>query len=270
MTSYSEILYEVEDPVATITFNRPDRLNAVTETLDRELKDAIQDAVADARVVGILITGAGRGFCSGAEMGLLADNAASGGDLAEKVEFPMTYSFLNRLPKPVIAVVNGACAGMGMAIAACSDLRFASDTASFTSVFAQRGLIAEMGLSWTLPRLVGVGRALDILMSSRRIDAAEALRMGLVDQVHPPAEVLEKAKAYVRDLAATTSPASLAVIKAQVYADLEGGLIAAEEKAIAQMMASFRRPDLNEGVNAYMEKRPANFPRLTGEVADAD
>jgi len=266
MTGYTEILYDVDDPSAVITFNRPDQMNGMTETMDREVKHAIAAAVADPRVVAIVLTGAGKGFCTGADMSLLAGSAAGDVDLEQLVQFPLTYSFLHAVPKPIISVVNGATAGMGLAIMTNSDLRFASDEASFTTVFARRGLIAEMGLSWSLPRLIGLGPALDLLLSSRKVAAPEALSLKLVDRVWPAAELLAQAKAYVKAMADSVAPRSMAVIKAQVYRDMTTSLDDAEKHAIARMYESFRQGDMKEGVSSFLERRPPAFARLRGAL----
>jgi len=195
---YEEIIYEVEDPVATITINRPERLNALTARTQVEIKHAMIAAERDERVVGIILTGAGRAFSAGADMRSLAEIAErravdQDGTLAHPEaecrgrevdpEFRVTWSFIPSLKKPVIAAVNGPCAGMSTAIATMCDLRFAAHSAVFTTSFSQRGLVAEHGLSWILPRLIGPAKALDLLWSARRVDAQEAERLGLVDRV---------------------------------------------------------------------------------------
>ena len=195
---YEEIIYEVVDPVATITINRPERLNALTARTQVEIKHAMIAAERDGRVVGIILTGAGRAFSAGADMRSLAEIAERRAvDQDETLaqleaecrgrevdpEFRVTWSFIPSLKKPVIAAVNGPCAGMSTAIATMCDLRFASDSAVFTTSFSQRGLVAEHGLSWILPRLIGPAKALDLLWSARRVDAQEAERLGLVDRV---------------------------------------------------------------------------------------
>src|SRR5207249_3174812 len=202
---YEEIIYEVEEPVATITINRPARLNALTARTQVEIKHAMIAAERDERAVGIILTGAGRAFSAGADMRSLAEiaerravdqddtlahlEAESRGREVDP-EFRVTWSFIPSLKKPVIAAVNGPCAGMSTAIATMCDLRFASDSAVFTTSFSQRGLVAEHGLSWILPRLIGPAKALDMLWSARRVDAQEAERLGLVDRVVPGDELL--------------------------------------------------------------------------------
>ena len=200
---YSEILYEVADPVAIITLNRPQALNAWTNRMSAEVKHAFAQAEADDRVVVIVLTGAGRGFCAGADLmvlqslseggaagGVSDELAADPGDAGMGASFRGTYSYPMSIAKPVIAAINGACAGMAVPISLYCDLRFASDRAVFTTAFSKRGLIAEWGISWILTRLVGHANALDLLFSSRKCDAHEAERMGLVNKVLPHDELL--------------------------------------------------------------------------------
>jgi enoyl-CoA hydratase/carnithine racemase len=271
---YQELRYEVEDPVATITFDRPDRLNAMTNRMTDELKHAVAQAEADERALAIVITGAGRGFCAGADLqglkaigegrgyGEGANLAASPGDPDMGSNFAGPYAYLFSVRKPVIAAVNGPCAGLGFAVMCFADLRFASDRAVFSTAFSRRGLIAEWGIGWTLPRLVGHSVALDLLFSARRIDAAEAERVGLVNKTLPHDELLPFVRAYVKDLADNVSPTSMAVIKRQVYTRLEAELGPSLEESIRLMSESFRRPDFPEGVSSYLEKRPPKFPRI--------
>jgi enoyl-CoA hydratase/carnithine racemase len=284
MTSYEEILYQVEDPVATITLNRPSVLNAWTDQMGFEVRHAVSQAEADARVVGIVLTGAGRGFCAGADMKRLS--AISSGN--RRVETPAddliaepgdpsfgddlhlgTYAYLLSVPKPVIAAINGPVAGMAVPIVLACDLRFMAAEAVLMTAFAQRGLVAEWGISWLLPRLVGPAVALDLLFSSRKVSGTEAAGLGLVNAALPAAEVLPHAQQYVRDLAATSSPASMAIMKRQVYQQMHAGLLAAEREARDLMMASFSRPDFREGVSSFLERRPPQFERLAGQAAAA-
>jgi enoyl-CoA hydratase/carnithine racemase len=261
----SDILYDVDDPVATIRLNRPDKLNAFTYPMLRRLRAAVDAATEDARVVGIVITGEGRGFCAGLDGAALEESsrAGSAGRPAEVAgEWPGLVSYLLRVPKPVIAAVNGPAAGGGFVLAALSDVRFASTAASFTTVFSKRGLIAEHGTSWILPRLVGAGRALELLWSSRKVSAEEALRLGLVEFVTAPEELLARAQAFVRELAANVSPGSLRETKRLVYDHLGMGAEAALRDADAAQWRALDRPDALEGVRSYLEKRPPRFARI--------
>ena len=273
--AYSEILYDVSERVATVTLNRPDKLNAWTQVMEKEVQEAMLAADRDDNVRVIVLTGAGRGFCAGADMGSLDSMAKTGDPLAAvnrlrekfvgpKIEgarpdFQKTYSYFLALSKPVIGAVNGAAAGLGMVIALYCDLRFASDKAKFSTAFARRGLIAEYGMSWLLPRLVGVSNALDLLYSSRLVEAAEAERMGLVNRVIPIEQFEAEVRKYAVELASSCSPRSLKVIKRQVYNALLTSLDEAVEVANEEMIASLQCEDFKEGVAHFLAKRPPNF-----------
>ncbi len=261
-----EILYEVADPVATIRLNRPERLNALTHPMLRAFREAVDEAANDRRVVGLVVTGQGRGFCAGLDASVLAETSRRGSSArgAEPApgELPGLFSYLLHVPKPVVAAVNGPAAGGGLVLAAMSDVRFASRDASFTTVFSKRGLIAEHGTSWILPRLLGAGRALELLWSSRKLGAEEAQRIGLVEFVTEPAELVERAQAFVRDLAANVSPASLADTKRLVYRHLGVGYEPALREADTVQWQALDRPDALEGAQSYLEKRPPRFARL--------
>jgi enoyl-CoA hydratase/carnithine racemase len=272
---YKEILYDVSDPVATITLNRPDRLNAWTDRMAAEVRHAVAQAEQDPSVVAIVITGAGRGFCAGADLKTLQQISAGGGigsgpqgldanpgDPEMGEDFRGTYTYLLSVRKPVIAALNGPVAGMAVPIACACDLRFASDRAVFTVAFSKRGLIAEWGSSWLLPRLVGPSHALDLLWSSRKVDAQEALRIGLVNRVVPHDELLPTVRKYVEELAAECSPTSLAIMKRQVWQQLTRTLGPSEKEAVKLMVESFDRPDFKEGVTSFLEKRPPKFRRV--------
>ena len=281
---YQEIRYEVADPVATITLNRPAVLNAWTDRMGFEVRHAVSQAESDPRVVGIVITGAGRGFCAGADMTRLS--AISSGDLSSQVpagdldadpgdpDFGDdlhlgTYTYLMSVPKPVIAAINGPVAGMGVPIVLACDLRFMAEDAVLMTAFAQRGLVAEWGISWMLPRLAGPAVALDLLFSSRKISGTEAAAMRVVNAALPQAEVLPHAQQYVRDLAATSSPASMAIMKRQVYQQMHAGLLAAEREARALMIESFARNDFREGVASFTQRRAPQFERLPSRGTSA-
>jgi len=231
----------------------------------RALRAAVDDAATDARVVGIVITGQGRGFCAGLDASVLAKTSAAGsaGKPAQTPgELPGLVSYLLRVPKPVVAAVNGPAAGGGFVLAALCDVRFASADASFTSVFSKRGLVAEHGTSWILPRLVGAGRALELLWSSRRVGAEEALRIGLVEFVTKPDELVARAQAFVRELSASVSPASLRETKRLVYDHLGFGFEPALRDADAAQWRQLDHPDALEGASSYLEKRPPRFARV--------
>ena len=283
-----ETRYEVAKRVATITLNRPDKLNAWTAVMEQEVRAAMAAAERDENVRVIVLTGAGRGFCAGADMSLLSTVATKGLDAAQRAQavqagagsgsstgsgtgsgsgeggsaradFRKKYSYFPALSKPVIAAINGPAVGLGLVIALYCDLRLASDAARFSTAFARRGLIAEYGMAWMLPRLVGHANALDLLFSARLIDAAEALRMGLANQVYPQELFQEKVREYATELAANVSPRSLRVIKRQVYDAMFQTLGEAFEIAEREMLESLQCEDFKEGVAHFVEKRAPNF-----------
>ena len=274
--SPTEVLYDVSQRIATITLNRPDRLNAFTATLGQQLRAAMRAASDDAGVRVIVLTGAGRGFCAGADMGNLSQLSAGGAagaasadarppaadapfDAASSPDYQTPHSYFPAVPKPVIAAINGACAGLGLVYALYCDQRFAADSAKFSTAFARRGLIAEHGISWTLPRLVGLSAALDLLMSARKLGADEALRLGMVDRVLPALDLMPAVRAYALDLADNVSPRAMAVIKRQVWGVSQQSMREAIELGNREMQTSFATEDFKEGVAHFVEKRPAAF-----------
>jgi enoyl-CoA hydratase/carnithine racemase len=277
---YQDINYDVRGPVAIITMNRPDALNAFTGRMLAEIRHALATAERDPEVVGMVLTGAGRGFCAGMDMNALnqmssgadegADDlselAASPGDPDMGENFQTTYSYLLSVRKPLLAAINGACAGLGFAVAMLCDMRFVEQNAKFSTAFSQRGLIAEHGISWILPRLIGPSRALDLLWSARKFDGVEAERLGLADRLVEDGASLDAALAYIEDLAATAAPKSLMVMKQQVYRHLNMPLGEAMKETNALMAESLSRSDFREGVRSFIEKRPPAFDRL--EIAD--
>ncbi len=274
---YQDILYEVNDPVAIVTMNRPDQLNALTGRMMAEMRHAFAAAENDPAVVGIVLTGAGRGFCAGADMqGLSATASGEGGGRAEDFSelkakpgnpdmgpnFEVTYSYVMSLSKPLIAAINGPCAGLGFVYACLADMRFVERQAKFTTAFAQRGLIAEHGSSWILPRLIGAGRALDLLWSARKFTGEEAKELGLADRLVEEGESVKAATDYIKYLAEVVSPTSIKVIKAQVYRHLNMDLRDAMNETNEWMAESLVREDFKEGVRSFIEKRPPEFKRV--------
>ena len=272
--SYEQIVYGVADRVATVTLNRPEKLNAWTAVMEREVRQAIHDAEADENVRVIVLTGAGRGFCAGADMSLLGNIAANGISDRERVlqnsdngmkranvrdDFQKKYSYFPSIAKPVIAAVNGPAVGLGFIISLYCDMRFASDEARFGTAFARRGLIAEYGVAWLLPRLIGPAQALDMLLSARLVSAEEALRMGLVNRVFPQHSFLDDVMAYAKDLASNVSPRSMRVIKRQIYNGMFQSLSEAFDTAEQEMIDSLQCEDFKEGVAHFMEKRSPQF-----------
>jgi len=259
------VLYEFHEPgVGVITFNRPERMNAWTPEMGTMYFNYIDQCVADPKVRVIVVTGAGRGYCAGADMDSLQEiESATGADrdpsraAGDRVQLEITT-----ISKPVIAAVNGACAGLGLVQALMCDIRFAAAGAKFTTAFAKRGLIAEYGVSWILPRLVGPARAMDLLFSSRIVLAEEAQEMGMVNTVVPADQLMEYTMAYAADIARNVSPTSISIMKRQVYGDYNQDLGTAGKTAVELMIKSFGRPDFAEGVSSFVQKRQAEFPSV--------
>jgi enoyl-CoA hydratase/carnithine racemase len=265
------VRYEVDERIATVTLNRPGRLNAWTGRMHTEYRSAIEAAEADPSVRVVVVTGAGRGFCAGADSQALSNHVDRGGydagtpaDLARpgygvSPEFDHDFAFHLGLTKPVIAAINGAAAGIGLVLACFCDLRFAATGAKLTTAHGKLNLPAEYGLSWLLPRLIGLGRANDLLLSSRVVLAEEALEIGLVNAVVGRDRLLEHTYRYATDLVATVSAGSLAATKRQIALDLHRGVGSAVAESVARMDQMMGEPDFAEGVAALQEKRPPDF-----------
>jgi enoyl-CoA hydratase/carnithine racemase len=254
----------IEDGVALLTLNRPERLNAWTPEMGHEYFEALAECAASEDVRVIVVTGASRGFCAGADMKdlqALGDGSAPANGAGRD---PRPQSFPLSIPKPIVAAINGACAGIGLVLALMCDIRFAAEGAKLTTAFSRRGLVAEYGISWVLPRLVGPACALDLLLSGRVVLGEEAARLGLVNRAVAPERLLEETMAYAHELAVNCSPASMATMKRQVYSDLERGLPEALAEATQLMVESFSRPDFSEGVASFVERRDPRFAPVAG------
>lgn len=277
MSAYQEILTGLSDGVLTITLNRPDRLNAWTGTMQVEVETAIRKGGADDAVRCIVITGAGRGFCAGADMnGLQSIQASAGADYNEtrpaaprpaspsalEQTFPGRFGHMFACPKPIIAAINGPCAGIGLILTLFADMRYAATEAKFTTAFAQRGLIAEHGIAWQLPRLVGEANALDLLFTARKFDGVEAERLGLVNRALPGSELMEFVGEVAGHLATQVSPRSVAIMKRQIRESYFQSYAASLEVADGEMEASFATHDFKEGVASFVERRA---PAFTGK-----
>jgi enoyl-CoA hydratase/carnithine racemase len=259
------VLYDVADGVATLTLNRPERNNAWNADLELRYFDLLEQAAADDDARVIVVTGAGKSFCPGADMNVLQgiEGGGGGGDGGGERRIRL-QSFTQTIPKPVIGAINGACAGIGLAQTLMMDVRFAAAGAKFTTAFARRGLIAEHGMNWMLPRLIGPAKALDILLSGRVFTSEEALELGLVNKVFPRETLLDETYAYARDLAVNCSPKSMATMKAQVYRHMHMDENDAIREANKLMNRSFSFPDFREGVQSFVEKREPAFEPLPG------
>jgi enoyl-CoA hydratase/carnithine racemase len=260
------VLYELRDSgVAVLTLNRPERMNGWGGGLAARFYALLEAADADPNVRAIVVTGKGRAFCVGADMGDLSsiEGASTDGETdITKMVGERHPHFVATLRKPVIAAINGACAGIGLTQALMCDVRFAAAGAKFTTSFARRGLIAEYGISWILPKVVGWGVAMDLLLTGRVFLAEEAAALGLVNEVVAPENLLFRAIGYAEDIAANCAPSSLAVIKQQVYPDSMRDVFEASDHAEKLMHESMQRPDFIEGITAFFEKRTPNFPPL--------
>lgn len=274
---YKSIELEVIGSAAVITLNRPDSLNALTNPMIVEFRHALAQAEKDQNVTGIVLTGAGRGFCAGMDMNALNSLSTTGereavdselalitnpGDPDMGDDYISGFTYMLTIRKPIIAAVNGACAGLGLSIALLCDMRFAADNAKFVTSFSQRGLVAEHGQSWILPRVVGPSRALDMLWSSRRVLADEAKEIGLIDKIFPPDQLLEATLQYIDELAKTAAPLSLKTMKKQVYRHLNMSLGDAMKESDQLMAASTAHDDFKEGVTSFLEKRLPNFEKV--------
>lgn len=266
------VLTEISEGVLTITLNRPERGNAWNSAMTNAYFDALEAGARDPRVRVILVTGAGKAFCTGGDGAVIGSIAAAGSMEAGLPDRPAatrdrpTWLALS-IGKPVIAAINGACFGMGMQQALCCDIRFASEEAKFSTAYAKRGLIAEMGMSWLLQRLVGTGRGLDLMLSARLVRAAEAREIGLVEFVVPHDRLLDEARAYARTLVEGSSPRAMRMMKYQAWKDAGRGLIASYDEAQAMLAEAFTSADFQEGFASWQDGRPPAFAPLADELA---
>lgn len=273
---YSQILFNVHDHVATITLNRPDRLNAFTGTMMNELIDAFDRTDADDAVRAVIVTGAGRGFCAGADLGSGGDTFAKGGsDVQTDVGVPRDGGGLVSLriydsKKPVIGAINGAAVGVGVTMTLPMDIRIASEHAKFGFVFARRGIVPEACSSWFLPRLVGISQAAEWCYSGRVFPAGEAFDGGLVRSVHAADDLLSAARLIAADIAENSSPVSVALTRQMLWRMLGAAHPMEAHRADSRGIA-LRGPsaDAREGVESFLEKRPAAYTnRVSDELPD--
>jgi enoyl-CoA hydratase/carnithine racemase len=260
--SYKCLLYEVKDGVATLTLNRPERLNALGDTLRDELQDAVTRASDDPEVRVMIVTGAGKGFCSGGDVKAMSERkeSGSGRPLLEKVApgRDQTVLALRDAPKPVIAAVNGAAAGAGFNLALCCDIRLASTAAKFSQAFVKRGLHPDWGGTYFLPRVVGTAKACELIFTGAIIDAEEALKLGIVSAVHSPEELMPAALGLARKIA-EGPPIAIRLAKRGIYHNLECDLRQALEYETFAQNICFETEDATEGIRAFVEKRAPSF-----------
>ena len=266
------IRYEVDGGVGVITLDRPDRLNAWTGRMHTEYRWALAQADDDRSVRVVVVTGAGRGFCAGADSAALEGHVERGGydagidpetvarpGYGVRPEYDHAFAHHFGLGVPVIAAINGAAAGVGLVLACFADIRFAAEGAKLTTSFGRLGLPAEYGISWILPRVVGAGHAADLMLSSRVLLADEAATMGLVNAVLPPDGLMDHTMAYARRMATEIAPSSLREVKRQLYADLHGDIGSAVAHSASRLDDMMTGPDFTEGVAALTEQRPPRF-----------
>lgn len=257
-----DVLVERDGALGLITLNRPERLNALVPGMLAGYVTALREFDEDPAVRVILVTGAGRGFCSGADLSVLAQDPSVLDGYLDGLSMESLPTVAFTLRTPVVTAINGPCAGIGMLLALCADVRFASTTASFSSAFSKLGLVAEYGIAWVLPRLIGLGAATEILLSGRTVRPDEAAQLGMVTTVSDDA--VSTARAWAADVAASVSPHSIAAMKRQFLSASSSTLDQAVDISLAEMKASFAGPDLAEAIAAKAAGRP---PEFTGGIA---
>lgn len=260
------VLVSVEQGVAQVVLNRPEQQNAWIGALGRRYFAALHRLAADGDVRAIVVSGAGGAFSTGADARAL-ENVAVG---TTTVEPERPYWTPLSIGKPLVGAIAGPCFGIGLQQALCLDVRFAAEDAKFSTAYARRGLVAEMGMSWLLPRIVGVGHAADMLFSGRVVRAAEAERVGLVNRVVAGADLAAAATDYARSLAAACSPRAMRAMKAQLYGDLMQDFLPAYDRAQDLLAQAVQWPDLGEGVASWRARRPPAFPPLPLDLATID
>jgi enoyl-CoA hydratase/carnithine racemase len=272
VTDYTQIRYDVADHLAVVTLDRPDHLNAFTTTMMRELIEAFDQVDADDDVRAVIVTGAGRAFCAGADLSGGANTFARGGsDVQSDAGVPrdgggLVALRIYRSTKPVIGAINGAAVGVGVTMTLPMDVRVASSAAKFGFVFARRGIVPEACSTWFLPRVVGISRAAEWCYTGRVFGAAEALDGGLVRSVHEPDELLDAARTLATEIAANTSPVSVALTRQMLWRML-GASHPMEAHRVDSRGVQSRgvSADAREGVSSFLEKRPADYPDRVSE-----
>ena len=264
MSEYTDLLYEIDSHVATITLNRPDRLNAISGPMLESLSQAMRDADRDRDVRVIVITGAGRGFCAGLDLkDLMAGTGigSNGADSLANARFDLANSppiVLHTTDKPVICAINGPAAGYGMDLALGCDIRIASSEAKLAAVFTKRGILPESGGAWLLPRLIGWAKAAEIAFAGRTLSAQEALDVGLVNQVVDPDELISTTRELASEIGAN-APLAVQATKRMMRLGLEETFEANVHHVFLQLLPLFGSKDFGEGVKAFIEKRQPEF-----------
>lgn len=268
---------EIDNGIATIWLNRPHRMNAWTGRLHTEYRHLLAQVDADPKVQAIVVTGKGKGFCVGGDAEALAGHSERGSydagtrdDIATPgygvaPEFDAAFAYHFGLSKPIVAAINGPAAGVGLALPCFADIRFAVPGVKFTTAHGKLNLPAEYGLSWMLPRIMGLGRANDILLTSRVFTSDEALTLGFVNALFEPEDLLKETYAYVRNMINTVAPNSIRQTRWQIYKDLHRDVAASVTESETLLNSMIGEADYREGVKAFMEKRPPRWPSLTEE-----
>jgi enoyl-CoA hydratase/carnithine racemase len=267
--AYEQILYDVSDRIATITLNRPDRMNAMPPKMIGEIHDALQEADRDDHVRVVIVTGAGKAFCSGMDMDVLRTPAAkvmeesrelNRRDEHLKPDFRGAFSYMLALRKPVIGAINGVCVGVGFTCALYFDIRVAAESARMGILYPRRGLSIEEGASWMLPRLIGLADAIELVVTGRTLTAREALERRLVTHVFPDDQLMAKARELATEIATQCSPVGIAVARRMVYEHMLTDLATAIREDFQELNKLFGGADFREGIKAFMQRRPPNFP----------
>ncbi len=259
---YELILYEVSDAVLTLTLNRPDKLNAFTDTMLDELSFALRQAESDTSVRAVILTGAGRGFCPGQDLGSAVEHGAGSDDFSYSQHLHAHYDPLilgmRAFPKPIVAAINGVAAGAGMSLALACDYRVAADHATFIQAFVKIGLVPDSGSTWMLPRAIGMTRALDMMLTGRRVNAQEALEWGIVNDVVPADDLMDTVHKLAAEFSTAPTKAIGFIKQALDYAATSTLQDALDKEAELQDLAA-KTADHTEGVMSFLEKRPPHF-----------
>jgi enoyl-CoA hydratase/carnithine racemase len=261
------VLSEVDEGVGLVTLNRPDKLNAWTPAMRLAYFDTLEHFARDPDVRAIVVRGAGRGFCAGADLSLI--RAPDAESEALRAADTREYWFPLSIGKPIVAAIHGPCLGIGLQQAMFCDIRFAARDAKIGAPYVRRGIVGEMGITWMLSRLCGVGAANDIMLSGRTLSGDDAQRIGLVNEAVEASEVFDRAMAYTRDLAANCSPLAMRTVKMQLYHDLMDDFTPSFERSERLLDEVLRGEDVKEGIAAVREKRPVRFSGLDPRLAQS-
>ena len=264
------VLTEVREGVAVVTLNRPKRLNAWTPAMGSLYFSTLERLALDSSVRSILVTGQGRAFCAGIDLGGLAKLAASSGASPPPEPDLRPYWLPMSIGKPIVAAIRGPCFGVGLQQVLCCDIRFAADDVKLSAPYSKRGLIGEVGMTWNLTRVIGAGAAMDLMLSGRTLESDEALEVGLVNRVIPGEKLFDEAFAYCRALAKECSPWSMMMIKQQIYKDLMVDMHVAYSRSQGMMTQALAGKAIVEGITAFREKRSPAFAPLAPEQATID